>query len=694
MENHTINSGYIKGEGCMKNKVSFIHSISIRLIASFLVPIVGIVILGLSSYNKASVAITDAYKDQTQQTADVLCQYINLITGSQTQEFTAYLVDKDLEFYFKGKLDKSKRVSFKTSYDEQLRNKINVNPNISDIYFVSDGGVSLSAKPISLADDAYTAFEASSEGQIIAADMNSWHLFGASPELDAKMGTNSGTYAIRWVRRIKNFPQIIVIDFAADSIRDTMSVLDAGDDGYVAIVTLDGNEFFSDASVSTSGLFAGQDYYTKAVSSAETSGNMMVKVNGRNYLFVYSKFDEQGDMVAALIPESDMLSQTSDIRTLTMTITIVATIIAVLLAILISRQMSGTISYILRKLNKVAEGDLTTVLEPKGKDEFAMLCEGVNHTVGNVKNLIESVNEVSGQVSSSAAHMADASDTFKSTSGNIQSAVSHIEQGAGRLDSSSAECMDQMDTLSGRIVEVNTNAEEISRLTSDAGKMISEGMNSVQGLTASAEATTQITAEVITAIRELEEKSKAINDIVESINGIAKQTNLLSLNASIEAARAGEAGRGFAVVATQIRDLSAACMDSANQISDIVDEISMKTTDVVSIAGKAEQVVASQGDVVEQTKSSFNMINDQVNALIESLDTIMNSVVQMDESRAQTLKSIESITAVSEETAAYSTEVNDATMTQNSAIENLDEASKQLQLKADELISMMHSFTV
>ena len=662
--------------------------------AAFLIPILGIIVLGVTSYSKASDAIVSAYKEQTQQTADALQGYISLIINSEQESFKSYAADQQLGFYFKGSLDKMNSASTKTSYSDSIREKLNTDSKLSDIYFFGDGGRSITARTIGIADDAYATFEASEMGQKAASDEYSWHLFGIDDELDSKMGISQGTYALRWVRKLRGIPAAIIVDIAVDGIRESMNVLDAGDNGYVALVTLDGKEFYSDASITESGLIFGQDFYNTAVAAEPVSGNQMVEVNGTSYLFVYSKFDVYGDMVAALIPESDMLSQTAGIRTLTMTITVIAGILAFLLAFLISGNMSKTITYILNKLRKVAEGDFTTSLENKGKDELALLCEGVNDTVDKVKGLIVSVNDISAQVNDSAVNMANASNTFKSTSGDIQSAVALIEQGADKLDSSSDDCLSQMDTLSGRISEVGENAEEIGRLTGITREMIENGMKSVGGLTESAAATTKITAEVIVAINKLEERSKDIQSIVASINAIAKQTNLLSLNASIEAARAGEAGRGFSVVATQIRDLSAGCMDAANQITDIVDEISDKTAEVVDIAKQAEATVASQSSVVDLTKNSFVEIEAQVNALIGALDTITSNVSQIDESRVQTLNSIESISAVSEETVAYSSAVNDATNTQSQAISNLDEASTQLKRRAEDLVDMMKAFII
>jgi methyl-accepting chemotaxis protein len=399
-------------------------------------------------------------------------------------------------------------------------------------------------------------------------------------------------------------------------------------------------------------------------------------------------------MVAALIPESVVLLETADIKQLSVILTIVAAIIALLLGTLISRQMSGTIRYILRQLDKVSKGDLTVHLTSKRKDEFGLLCDGVNDTVEQVKGLIVHVNEVSNQLTNAAAYVSEASGTFLETSQDIQNAVSEIEVGVNRLDSGSEDCMTQMDSLSGKITNVSQNADEIGKLTSSTGNTISSGIESVQGLTASAQSTTEITQNVIVAIQELETKSKSISKIVSAINDIAEQTNLLSLNASIEAARAGEAGKGFAVVAEEIRKLSDQCLGSAGQISTIVNEIVEKTQDVVSIAQQAEEVVSTQAGAVEETTASFRQIDQQVESLLSALATIASNVQEMNSSRSQTLEAIEGISAVSAETAACSTSVYSSAGSQMNAIKDLDQAAQDLRERADRMVEILGTFTV
>ncbi|MCI9079638.1 MAG: methyl-accepting chemotaxis protein, partial [Lachnospiraceae bacterium] len=169
-------------------------------------------------------------------------------------------------------------------------------------------------------------------------------------------------------------------------------------------------------------------------------------------------------------------------------------------------------------------------------------------------------------------------------------------------------------------------------------------------------------------------------------------TDLLSINASIEAARAGDAGKGFAVVAEEIRKLSGQCLESAGQISDIVNEIVQQTSEVVSTAKEAEEAVSSQTGVVSGTTESFRQIGQQIARLSEALETITGNVYNMDTSKNKTLGTIEDISAVSAETAACSENVSITVQKQESAARDLEEPAKQLQAKADFLVEILESF--
>ena len=190
------------------------------------------------------------------------------------------------------------------------------------------------------------------------------------------------------------------------------------------MVTSDGKEFYADEKTRPDkDLIYGTDFYKKALESKDQTGNQMIRLKGEEYMFVYSKLDSGDIMMTALIPSARLIEKSAEIKQMTVILTVICILLALGLGTLISRQMIGTIQYILRQLRKVSKGNLTVTLKGKHKDEFGLLCEGVNDTVNHMKSLIKDVNAVSEQVGVAAVRLAETSSTFLETSQNIQNAV-------------------------------------------------------------------------------------------------------------------------------------------------------------------------------------------------------------------------------------------------------------------------------
>ena len=251
-----------------------------------------------------------------------------------------------------------------------------------------------------------------------------------------------------------------------------------------------------------------------------------------------------------------------------------------------------------------------------------------------------------------------------------------------------------MDNLSEKINIVSENSEHIAKIADETNSIVESGMDSITELRSNVESTTQITTQVIREINALKESSMAIGRIIDAINEIADQTNLLSLNASIEAARAGEAGRGFSVVADEIRKLADQSVASVNEIRAIVDDINTKTNDTVNIAKKAEDVVEVQGRSLSNAEQVFNQIQSKFDLLINDLDEITSGISIIADAKSQTIDSIQSISAVSQQTAAASEEVTETANRQLEQVEKLNTAASDLNDNSAELSEAINIFKI
>ena len=189
------------------------------------------------------------------------------------------------------------------------------------------------------------------------------------------------------------------------------------------------------------------------------------------------------------------------------------------------------------------------------------------------------------------------------------------------------------------------------------------------------------------------EQAQKIEATSQKINGIADQTNLLSLNAAIEAARAGEAGRGFAVVAEEIRGLAEETNSLTNEIGTIIQELLEKTADATKNMENMEQIFQEQEKSVDDTKENFVQIEQCLESVQSSVITLYESSMNMTGSKQVIVEMIDGISATSEENAAGSEEVLASVETQNNVITNITSMAQNLSVLAGELAEQAHKFS-
>ena len=232
--------------------------------------------------------------------------------------------------------------------------------------------------------------------------------------------------------------------------------------------------------------------------------------------------------------------------------------------------------------------------------------------------------------------------TIRNVAEEINCGADQLAKASEDLAEGSSIQLDRITTVVSLVGDLNTSMEHhvkeadiTAELSTKATNTLTEGQKKMELLK--------------DAIANIENCSNQISSIISTIQDIADETNLLSLNASIEAARAGEAGRGFAVVAEQVKKLADESARAAGETTKLIDTTVQAVQRGIIIADEA---IANMGEVFEGTKVSSSKMQEMVLKLKEESGNIDKIHKNIDE----VAMIVDDNSATSEETAAVSEE--------------------------------------
>ncbi|HCL03496.1 MAG TPA: hypothetical protein DHW61_13985 [Lachnoclostridium phytofermentans] len=680
----------------MKSNKHFFNfnSIRIKVLGSYLLLLGLVITVGVLSYWNASNTIIKNYKNSTKQSLDLLREHIEYGFDSVKTTAVEYLMNPDLNQYLSGgyESDNVRQSKFYNSMKTEILTKASANHFISNIYFFSDTVNPLSTNrklPLGM----YSSYKNSEQGKTVLESSNTYQWVKGTSVIDESLKINKESYAIRLVKAFKEMDAFLAIDIKTDAILNIINKVDVGEKGYLSFISSDGMELHKDGDWET--LIIDTNFYNMAREGEILEGEFKeVSFLENDYIFLYEMVGDTNTMVCTLIPNSELVSQATSIKYVAMSAMLVASVLVVLIGGSIYHRISGSMKYMITNMRLIAGGQINTRFQRKHKDEFMELSGHLNSMMDGIHNLLLEVKSVSNQVLTMSVKVSKSSEIFAESSNQISCAMNDIEEGLSSQATDSISCMNKLDDLASQIGLVDDGTRKMQDIAGKTKESIHESLSQMEDLREKATKTNHITQTVIESIKELHIQSSAIGQIIKTINEIADETTLLSLNASIEAARAGDAGRGFLVVAEEIKKLAAQSIAATDEVRVIVDKINKKTISAVTSAELAGETITSQEQAVRNAKGAFDELTLEVENLMITIHNIFDQVNRMQNRKQESLTDMENISAVIEEIVSSATSVGEKTLSQSETANGLYNTSEEMVRQANKLMKTLEQFEI
>lgn len=406
------------------------------------------------------------------------------------------------------------------------------------------------------------------------------------------------------------------------------------------------------------------------------------KVNGTNFITV------------SVVPVSDITNVLRSFALETIVTALAGFLLLIVGSYLLMTRMLKPLSKISGMINRMYQLDMTESLEIRQRDEFGQIAGQLNDLAASLRETMTLCRESTSALKEKAEGNMEGAESITETSGMQKQSMENLTATMNEFSKAIETVAEGATTLAANVNNVSVSVNSMNEKIAETSQSAESGITEMKQLRENIQGVSTSSRELQQAIDDVKAGLNGINEMVSIIEGIASQTNLLSLNASIEAARAGEMGKGFAVVAGEIRTLADNSKASVQNIIETTDKLAQLVSIVLEKAQNNIELIASSDTVAERVDGAFTVICDNIENINDSSSQIEQEMKKVDGIASDMAATTQEETASIEVVLNTCKEMMEKSGVVEESARELNATGKDLNLIAENLKTQVDKFKV